>query len=169
VFQLKRKNSSFVFNPMHDFTGGSDGGNPQARVIFGPNGTLYGTTWAGGSSCNGYGCGTVFNLRPPATACTTALCSWTETVLFAFKGWPTDGGQPGYGDLIFDRAGNIYGTTLYGGSWYNDVGTVYELAPSGGGWTETILHIFTGQGSDGSTPVSGVILDLSLTETRYLL
>ena len=58
--------------------------------------------------------GTVFNLRPPAVPCKTALCPWTETVLYSFQGF-TDGVEPTFGDLVFDAAGNIYGTTPHGG------------------------------------------------------
>src|SRR5271165_6140847 len=91
VYQLKYKNSNWTFNPLYTFTGGKDGAYPRARVIFGANGTLYGTTYEGGT-----GYGTVFNLRPQARACTAALCPWTETVLYAFKGG-ADGAYPGFG------------------------------------------------------------------------
>ena len=152
VFQLKRKSSNFVFNHLWSFDGIRDGSRPYARVIFGPNGTLYGTTHEGGSQ----GVGTVFNLAPQPKACKSALCTWTEPMVYSFGyGGPL---LPGYGDLIFDQAGNIYGTTelFYAHYWYN--GAVYELTPSGGGWTDNFLHIFMG---DGSTPESGVIFDQS--------
>ena len=64
VYRLKLMGGNRIFNPIYTFTGGSDGGGPGGRVIVGPNGTLYGTTAEGG---NGYG--TVFNLKPPPTAC----------------------------------------------------------------------------------------------------
>jgi len=149
VFQLKHKGSGWVFNPLYEFTGGSDGANPEARVIFGPNRTLYGTTNRGGTDGNG----TVFNVRPFASVCKTVLCPWMETVLYRFTGDP-DGHAPEYGDLVFDQAGNIYGTTGSGG---NSFGTVYELTPSGGGWTESVLYAFSH--SDGDAPTGGVILD----------
>lgn len=82
-------------------------------------------------------------------------------MLYSFTG-PPDGAAPGYGDLIFDHAGNIYGTTEGGGSGCgggHGCGTVYELTPSGGGWTEKILYNFSGIDGDGATPVSGVIFD----------
>ena len=78
---------------------------PYARPIIGPDGSLFGTTKAGGAFCsNGTppGCGTVFNLKPPATVPFAVLAPWTETVLYSFTGAP-DGAGPGYGDLIFDR------------------------------------------------------------------
>ncbi len=154
VYRLKRKGSNWIVNPLYSFAGGSDGAYPRARVVFGPDGGLYGTTSAGGGSelCSG-GCGTVFTVRTSATACTAALCPWTETVLYRFVG-SADGANP-YGDLVFDQAGNIYGTTFRGGS--NGMGTVYELTPSANGWTQNILHTFSG--SDGAYPVAGVIFD----------
>ena len=82
VYQMKHKGSGWTFNSLYSFAGGSDGANPVARVIFGPNGTLYGTTKYGGT-----GYGTVFNLRPSGAACRTALCLWTETVLYRFGGF----------------------------------------------------------------------------------
>jgi len=139
VYQLKQKNGNWTVNPLYSF-GGSDGAYPRARLVFGKNGTLYGTTYG---SVGGYG--VVFNLRPSASACKTALCPWTETVLHTFSAG-ADGAYPGYGNLIFDQNGNIYDTTVQGG--HSNAGTVYELAPSGGGWTESVLYSFGG-GSDG--------------------
>jgi uncharacterized repeat protein (TIGR03803 family) len=149
VYQLKLKNSSFVFNPLFSFDG-SDGANPRARVIFGPNSTLYGTTANGGAGS----VGTVFNLRPPASAPKSAVFPWNESVLYSFVGYPTDGANPGYGDLTFDQ-GNIYGTTLNGGD--NNIGVVYELTPKGSGYTESLIYQFSG--NDGANPDNGVILD----------
>jgi uncharacterized repeat protein (TIGR03803 family) len=155
VFKLSRKASGWVFTILYTFSG-PDGAHPQARVIIGPDGTLYGTTYGGGSGdCNGYGCGTVFNLRPPASACKSALCPWTETVLYSFQGF-TDGVEPTFAELVFDAAGNLYGTTPHGGQ--GDNGTVYKLTPSNGGWTETVLYRFQG-GDDGARPYAGVVFD----------
>ena len=150
VYEVKNK-PGWPFNPLYSFISG-DGTYPESRVIFGPNGTLYGTTPA--TYLNGY-FGTVFNLRPLPSVCKTVLCPWTETVLYTFQGG-ADGGIPAYGDLLFDQAGNIYGTTSSGGSGGN--GVVYELiAEPGGGYKESVLYAFSG--SDGSTPYSGVIFD----------
>lgn len=148
VFKLSRKGSGWVFTTLYTFSG-PDGRNPLARVIIGPDGSLYGTTSLGGDADEG----TVFNLRPPAAACKAALCPWTETVLHSFQG--SDGAQPTFGDLVFDGAGNIYGTTPYGGQ--GDRGTVYELTRANG-WTETVLYKFQG-GNDGATPYGGVVFD----------
>jgi len=164
VFRLSQRGSGWVFNPLYTFAGGNDGANPFARVVFGPDGSLYGTTsYGGGDGCGGSGCGTVFQLKPYPTACKTALYGWQETVLYRFTGG-SDGSTPELGDLIFDQAGNIYGTTALGGyqggscSNYGGCGVVFELTPSNGGWTEKVLYSFTG-GSDGAIPLAGLIFD----------
>lgn len=154
VFKLSRAGSGWLLTTLYQFQGGDDGGLPQARVVFGPDGSLYGTTSSGGT-----GSGTVFNLKPPTTNCRSSSCPWTETVLYRFTGG-SDGGQPGYGDLTFDGAGNIYGTTSYGGEGcaaYAGCGVVFKLTRSGAAWTESVLYHF--QESDGQTPFSGVIFD----------
>ena len=154
VYKLARRGSRWIFSPLYSFTGGSDGAFPGARVILGPNGTLYGTTFAGGDADGDYGAGVVFNLRPPSHLRGSVFSPWTETVLHTFAGG-SDGANP-VGDLIFDQAGNIYGAaSCLNGS--NCRGTVYEIMPSGSGWTERILYGFPG-GSDGGDPV-GVTFD----------
>src|SRR5579863_561468 len=81
AYRLKPTGSNWTFSPLYNFTGGTDGNGPESRVIFGPDGALYGTTdTGGGSGCGGIGCGTVFKLQPPATFCHSVFCSWTETV-----------------------------------------------------------------------------------------
>jgi hypothetical protein len=121
-------------------------------------GNLYGTTYRGGglSDCDGSGCGAAFRLSPVANG------HWKETVLHSFTGG-TDGSQPDSG-LSIDGAGNVYGTTPYGGdpTCALDVrgcGVVFELSPaSNGSWNETVLHTFLG-GADGGLPDSGLTLD----------
>ena len=154
VFELERRGSNWIFSRLFVFTG-ANGNNPQARVIFGPDGNLYGTTTNGGAA----GKGEVFRLQPPPSVCRSVDCPWTETVLYSFQGG-SDGANPTYGDLVFDRAGNLYGTTPSGGSsnCVRGCGTVYELSPSNGGWTERILYRFQGS-ADGANPYAGVILD----------
>src|ERR1700687_1271155 len=110
---------------LYQFTGGADGGLPFCPVIFDSVGNLYGTAEEGGA----YGNGVVFELSPVGA-------SWKETVLYSFAGG-TDGAHPVTG-LIMDQAGNLYGTTLYGGTSYN--GIVFELSPSGGVWTERVIY-----------------------------
>lgn len=155
VFRLTPWGSSWVLTPLFNFPGGSDGGCPASRVIFGPEGRLYGTTLGGGAgNCQGIGCGTVFSLRPPLTACKTALCPWTETLLHTF-GQGYDGVEP-MGDLNVDGAGNLYGTAYAGG--LGGRGNVYELTPKGGGWTENDVYSFPEFGTLGY-PAAGVMFD----------
>src|SRR5271165_4874194 len=150
-FKLRHTSSGWLFTPIYDFQGHSDGANPYGGVTLGRDGTLYGTTELGGSSS----CGTVFNLKPPPAACTSALCQWTKTTLYSFQG--DDGCAPS-GPLTLDQAGNFYGTTLNeNGKGY---GNVYELSPYHGGWTETVLHAFTLSNGDGIFPgYGGVVFD----------
>jgi uncharacterized repeat protein (TIGR03803 family) len=150
VFKLSRKGSGWVFSPIYSFHG-SDGDTPESGVIIGPDGNLYGTTMAGGA----LGQGVVYRLQPPPIACQAVLCPWTETVLHSFAGNP-DGSGPGFGSLVFDKTGNIYGTTIGGGANYE--GTVYELSPSNGGWTETVIYSFQPE-PDGNQPEAGVSFD----------
>ncbi len=160
VFKLTRQGSGWLFNPIYSFKGGSDGGSPNARPIVGPDGSLFGTTsQGGGSGCYGMGCGTVFNLRPPQRASGRALAPWAESVIYRFQGG-SDGGGPQDADLVFDQAGNLYGTTEFeGGSGCSDhCGTVYQLTKSNGTWTESTLHVF-GQTGDGDQPWAGAVFD----------
>ncbi len=134
-----------------------DGQVPDGTLIFDSHGNLYGTTVAGGSG----GDGTVFELRPPATA-GGAL---TETILYSFPSSGNFGTRPP-GKLALDPTGNLYGTTWYGGTGTNcganpGCGTVYRLAPpatAGGAWTHTVLHNFGVSAVDGIWPaVAGVL------------
>ena len=133
---------------LYQFQGGSDGNTPLARMIADKAGNLYGTTDLGGGSSNcPSGCGTIFQLSPPA-----ASGAWTETVLYRFQGG-NDGAYP-MAPLLADRAGNLYGTTASGGTGNcapqgsAGCGTVFELVrpPSvpGGDWTEHVLYSFQG-------------------------
>jgi uncharacterized repeat protein (TIGR03803 family) len=148
VFRLTHMGTGWVQDVLSDFSY-TDGAYPVSRVILGPDGTLYGTTSGGGE--NGYG--TVFNLQPPATACKTPLCPWRETVIHNFEGFSNDGADP-QGDLVFDQAGNLYGTTTQGGQ-YGD-GTAYELTKVNGVWSESKLYSFT---LLAASPYAGVAID----------
>ena len=158
VFKMKHAGSGWVLTPLYSFSGG-DGLGPEDRVIFGPDGTLYGeTTYGQGYDCS---CGNVFNLKPPPTRPATPFSPWNDSVLHQFYPGAGEGDEPG-GDIVFDSAGNIYGTTESGG---NDrfcgglgCGTVYQLTPSNSGWIETVLYEFT-DGTDGEYPSGGVIVD----------
>jgi len=132
---------------LYRFAGGSDGAAPMASMISDRAGNLYGTTSQGGGSSNcASGCGTVFELSPPAQD----RGSWTETILHSFQGG-SDGATP-MAPMIMDKSGNLYGVTSAGGGDCNNpdmasCGTVFELAPPkqiGGSWTETLLYSFKG-------------------------
>jgi len=152
VFKLTHTGTSWVLNVLYNFTDENDIGAPWARVVFGPDGALYGTT--SGRTETLYG--TVFRLRPPSSPCHAVLCPWTHTLLYPFTD-AANGRGPGYGDLAFDAAGNIYGTTIVGGA--NGAGTVYKVTHSNGGWTESVLYSFSTSDLGGYYPYGGVTLD----------
>lgn len=129
---------------LHNFTCYGDGKSPHGGVTFDPQGNLDGTTVAGGSGgpCTSDGCGVVYQLT-----------SQTENVLHSFTAGD-DGFGPG-GGVVFDKKGNVYGTTPDGGSGY--VGVVYEVSQSGTQWHERVIHTFTG-GSDGGVGSLGPLL-----------
>lgn len=156
VFTVGESQSNWLLNPLYKFLQSGHGLYPNTRLIQGPDGAFYGTTWEGGNNlCGGQGCGVVFKLQPPVSvACRAAFCPWTETVLYTFTGGQ-DGSLPG--PVILDSAGNIYGNTYYGGSTNCQCGTVYELKFSGGRWSKTILHSFAI--ADGASPDGPLFLD----------
>lgn len=150
VFQLTYTGTDWAEMVLHGFNGpygtsaiaATDGAYPYARAIIGPDGSLYGTTHEGAR-----GGGTVYQL-------TRSGDRWTETVLHRFLGGE-DGMYP-YGDVIFDNAGNLYGTTVGGGSYR--WGTVFQLSKSGSRWSKSILYSFQG-GSDSGSPYAGIVFD----------
>jgi uncharacterized repeat protein (TIGR03803 family) len=108
----------------------------------------------GGSNNCLSGCGTVYRVTPSPVICKTVSCPWVEKVLYAFQGG-TDAYYP-TGDVAFDSAGALYGTTYVGGA--NGPGTVYKLTPAGSIWTESLAYSFRGS-DDGGNPYGGVIFD----------
>jgi uncharacterized repeat protein (TIGR03803 family) len=138
---------------VHSFRTVAQGLYPMGTLVADSAGNLYGTTQEGGTSKNW---GVVYELVrpvPPKTA-------WTETVLYSFTGG-VDGSEPLAG-LIFDKAGNLYGTTSKGGD--AGAGTVFELAAPavpGGAWTESVLHSFQPVSGDGEYPETGLSWDHS--------
>lgn len=118
-----------------------DGFEPVAGVIMDKAGNLYGTTVGGGSNIGG----TVFKVTQAGQ----------ETVLYAFNATETEGYKP-EAPVALDKLGNLYGTTLKGGTGSGCCGTVWKLNPSG---TETILHVFTGTPDGGGPTGAGVALD----------
>jgi uncharacterized repeat protein (TIGR03803 family) len=148
------------YKVLHKFTG-SDGVGPYSGVIVGQSGKLYGTTVGGGA---GGCCGTVFELAPQQDG------TWTESVLHTFENNDHDGDAP-YGSLVFDAAGNLYGTTSSGGTHFS--GVVFELTPKADKWEETVLHNFCSwqNCNDGGSLTAGVIMDKagSLYGTAHLV
>jgi len=123
---------------LHSFTGPPDGKTPSTSVVqVGSN--LYGTTGSGGSGLGLWG--TVFKFDK----------SGNETVLHSFARGAADGADP-FAALISDAAGNLYGTTVGGGTF--DAGTVFMLDKTG---KESLLHSFTR--SDGWLPEASLIRD----------
>jgi len=117
VFEMKIRASGSGWNEtiLHSFDNITDGSSPQVGLIFDHVGSLYGTTYGGGSFY-----GTAFELIPGAGG------NWTEKILHEFSSTNPDGHSP-YGNLIFDAAGNLYGTTSGGGAY--NYGTVFEVKP----------------------------------------
>jgi uncharacterized repeat protein (TIGR03803 family) len=144
VFELTPTKGGGKEKVLHSFNV-SDGNGPFGGLTFDTHGNLYGTTYYGGA----HGYGVVFELTPKAGG------GWKEKVLHSFNSNGHDGFYP-YTSVILDGAGNIYGTTLEGGS--HGFGSVFELAPKvGGGWTKTSLHDFASNGKDGTYPRGGLI------------
>jgi uncharacterized repeat protein (TIGR03803 family) len=153
---------------LHSFNeSATDGYGPSASLVFDTAGYLYGTAPYGGTGlCTDYtgtdviGCGIVFELSPKVGG------SWTEKIIYSFQFNGADGWFP-TSSLIVDRAGNLYGTTQFGGAGfcgYEGIdfgcGTVFELSRKGSsGWIETVLHGFQPVAADGQNPNSGLALD----------
>jgi uncharacterized repeat protein (TIGR03803 family) len=146
VFQLSpMAGGKWKFTSLYSFNGMPDAGFPYGGLITDEKNNLYGTTYYGGTN----GVGTVFKLDGT---------SKKETVLHSFAEG-TDGGYP-TSTLVFDAAGNLYGTTSMGGFPACDCGTVFELSPVNGGWKESILHSFK-EKPDGGYPYYGLTADPS--------
>src|SRR5579872_653702 len=118
---------------LHSFSG-NDGATPTGALAVDTLGNVYGTTSNGGvgSGCGNLACGVVYELSPSGNGT-------SETVLWTFANG-ADGGGP-QGGVILDSKGNLYGTTLYGGSG-DGCGTVFQLSNLNGTWTKTVLHNF---------------------------
>jgi uncharacterized repeat protein (TIGR03803 family) len=118
AFELTPSAGTWSRSILYDFISNASGLVPYGGVVFDNTGNLYGTTSQGGNNtCN---CGLVYKLSPASGAL------WTETVLHVFDSSTGDGGVP-YGNLTLDSAGNLYGTTIGGGTY--GYGTVYEVTP----------------------------------------
>jgi uncharacterized repeat protein (TIGR03803 family) len=163
VFELSPKPSgSWTQTIVHTFQGtvlgapAVDGLVPLSGLIFDTTGNLYGTTSEGGK----YGYGTVFELSPKTGG------GWSQKLLHVFNESDTDGYGPD-ASVVFDKHGNLYGTTQYGGAGfcgYEGIdfgcGTVFKVSyKSGSGWSETVLHTFLPDPTDGQNPNSSLVLD----------
>lgn len=119
---------------------------PQG-VILDRQGNLFGAAFGGVNDA-----GNIFELTPRQG-------SWSFHVIHTFTGGPDGGSPPTGSEPAVDGLGNLYGTTISGGSY--NYGTVYRLAPVGQGkWKETVLHAFT-DGADGGNPYGGVVFGSS--------
>jgi uncharacterized repeat protein (TIGR03803 family) len=171
VFKLTPTQNGWQESTVYEFQPGVNKGViPVGGVTFDAAGNLYGTTWAPGIQgdfifdragrnllgntfwgCTQPGCGgTVYKLTPTQNG-------WQETDIYAFTG--AADGSSSMANLISDSAGNLYGTTPYGGSGncQYGCGTVFEVNPANG--TETVLHSFSG--SDGAYPMGALTADAS--------
>jgi len=139
------------YETIYSFQGSPDGADPKGGLVIGANGTLYGTTNAGGTSAFG----TVFELTKPTGE------PWKETVLQNFSG--SDGQYP-QSALVFGSTGALYGATAGGQA---GPGTIFELAPpaaAGDAWTETVLYSFgRSRGSQNVLPNGPVLIGPSGT------
>jgi uncharacterized repeat protein (TIGR03803 family) len=144
VYELSpQANGPWTLTVLYNFTNAYI---PDSKLTFDSSGNLYGTTGQINYS-------EVFKLSPIAGG------KWKETTVHFFLS--ESGGQYAQGTLVFDVAGNLYGTTVYGGVGCNGYlcGVAYQLTPqSGGGWKEMVLHHFE-SAEDGSEPGAGLLLD----------
>jgi len=136
VYELSpQKGVGWIETILYEFTGGSDGDEPNGGLAMDASGNLYGVTRFGGTNDRGI----AFELSPSDSG-------WSETVLYDFCSPPScsDGSEPLFAPVL-DGAGNLYGTA-------GEV--VYELSPGSSGWTETVLYTFCSQPgcTDGDSP-----------------
>ena len=128
----------------------NDAVQPTVGLIAAPSG-FYGAAQGGANNT-----GAVYNLSPPIGGKRT----WSETILYSFKGSGSGDAAFPSGELVSDASGNLYGATLLGG--VNNLGAVFQLSPpavQGDPWTETIIYSFSG--TDGTLPAGPLLLDTS--------
>jgi uncharacterized repeat protein (TIGR03803 family) len=144
IFELTPSGGEWNFRTLYSFKGQPDGSFPYGALLFDASGRIYGTTYYGGA----HNIGAVYKLSP------RPIGEWGEKVLYSFRGG-SDGNSP-ISNLIFDGAGNLYGTTSEGGL---GSGTIFKLSPvSGDQWTETVVHRFRGP-PDGAFSYNGMVVD----------
>jgi uncharacterized repeat protein (TIGR03803 family) len=164
AFEVSPSGDSWSENVILSFDGSGNarvgGWFPISGFTLDSAGNLYGTTPDGGSYVGsfcggqtGIGCGVVFELIPNGDG------TWTQKELHLFNYNGRDGVDP-FATVVFDAAGNLYGTTAEGGS--GNEGTVYKLSPNANGsWSEQILHAFSNNGQDGESPRGSLLIDSS--------
>jgi uncharacterized repeat protein (TIGR03803 family) len=158
VAELSPGSDGWTYTALYSFDPQKkDGYISENALIFDSSGNLYGTAKDGGP----LGGGTVFEVSPLKSS---LAGEWTEHILYAFPAFQGDGQQP-YAGVVFDRAGNLYGTTESGGTVNQTCpqgcGTIYKLTPDGqGGWKETILHRFP-KFEGGFSPLGTLTFDKS--------
>jgi uncharacterized repeat protein (TIGR03803 family) len=151
TYEIRHTSSGWTEQVLHSFPAFSQDGQVPGvgALVFDASGNLYGTTNQGGTNTCFAGCGTIFRLMQGTDG------HWKETILYNFKNG-SSGFGPGAG-VVMDKSGNLYGTTIYGGSGCG-CGVVYKLAPGAKGkWAYTVVHTFTG--NDGAQPDANLILD----------
>lgn len=147
LFELVGNGSSFTFTLVYTFTGGADGALPTGGLVIDASGTLYGTTLGGAA-----GSGTIFALhRDNGTVSLETLYTFSPLA----SGTNADGANP-EATLLLDAAGDLFGTTAFGGA--SGAGVVFELGNGAGGRTYSVLHTFSGS-SDGGVPEAALTPD----------
>jgi len=146
IFSLKHIPGQWQFKTLYSFKGQPDAGFPYGGLTFDQAGNLYGTTYYDGA----YDFGAVYQLSPQPDG------SWTEKVLYSFKG-----GRDGMGsisNLVLSKKGALYGTTSEGGSSCS-CGTIFKLKlDSQGNWIERVVYRFTGA-PDAGFAYNGMVAD----------
>ena len=160
--------TAWTYQTLYRFQGGADGEYPSNPLVQDSNGALYGSTrWGGNGTCpDAHGCGTLFELVPPAQGGT----AWTKTILYTLSGSAgTDGGPDGgepAGSLLMDQTGALFGATTYGGdpncmAGYR-CGVVFQLSPPSvnqAGWTYAVIFLFeAGSHSDTGIYPNGSLI-----------
>jgi uncharacterized repeat protein (TIGR03803 family) len=147
VFKLTPGKSGYTERVLYSFPGGAGGTLPQAGLTIDTSGSLYGTTYYGGTGSCGGGCGTVFKLAPSKSG-------YTDKVLYSFRN-DSDGVAPSAALTVDESTGAIFGTTEFGGADF--YGTVFKLTPSGSDYIESIVYRFNGS-ADGGYPEGQLLL-----------
>jgi uncharacterized repeat protein (TIGR03803 family) len=153
VFEISpNQNETILYNQWCANACTQDGESSAAALIADKKGNVYGTTALGGAFASGL----VFKLN---------VARKTETILYSFAGAAKEDGAAPFAGLVADTSGNFYGATTSGGvsgcggGLQDGCGSVFKLSPAGTGFTESILHNFANDRTDGTNPFGGLILD----------